>query len=37
MAASMLRNQGFTPVEDLIGGIRAWEDEGLPLAAPARV
>ena len=29
IAASMLRKQGFDPVTDLIGGIQAWEGEGL--------
>ena len=31
MAASILRERGYTHVQDLIGGIKAWEDEGLPL------
>ena len=35
MAASMLRAQGYTDVQDLIGGIAAWEKAGLPLEAAA--
>ena len=37
MAASMLRAQGYASVEDLIGGIGAWEKAGLPLQAEATV
>jgi hydroxyacylglutathione hydrolase len=37
MAASMLRAQGYAGVEDLIGGIGAWEKAGLPLQAEATV
>jgi hydroxyacylglutathione hydrolase len=37
IAASLLRNAGFTPVADVIGGMRAWEEAGLPVetAVPA--
>jgi hydroxyacylglutathione hydrolase len=37
MAASMLRARGYGDVEDLIGGIAAWEKAGLPLHAEASV
>jgi len=37
MAASMLRAKGYKDVEDLIGGIGAWEKAGLPVHAEATV
>lgn len=35
MAAASLQRLGFTRATDLIGGIQAWRDAGLPLVAPA--
>ena len=33
-AAMALRQLGFTDVRNLLGGIAAWEQEGLPLTTP---
>jgi len=35
IAASMLREAGFGPVADLIGGMGAWEEAGLPIQGEA--
>lgn len=34
MAASLLERHGITDVEDVVGGILAWEKSALPVAAP---
>lgn len=34
MAASILRRAGFERVADLLGGIEAWADAGLPVTSP---
>ena len=35
IAASLLRANGFTDVTDLIGGVDAWREAGMPLTQPA--
>ena len=34
IAASILANHGWTEIADLVGGLAAWEEEGLNLVAP---
>jgi hydroxyacylglutathione hydrolase len=34
IAASILANHGLTEIADLVGGLAAWEEAGLDLAAP---
>jgi rhodanese-related sulfurtransferase len=35
IAARILANHGMTQIADLVGGLAAWEEMGLELAAPA--
>jgi rhodanese-related sulfurtransferase len=35
IAASVMRASGFRDVSDLVGGIGAWEQAGLPVVRPS--
>jgi glyoxylase-like metal-dependent hydrolase (beta-lactamase superfamily II) len=37
MAASLLKQAGFTRVVDLLGGIESWKNSGLPVATDSKV